>query len=188
MEGKIIVISAPSGCGKSTIIGRLFDGGDLNMRFSVSATNRQPRQGEENGVHYHFLSTAEFRDAVAAGKFIEWEEVYPGRYYGTLRSEIDNAIARGVYVIRDMEVNGGINGKKIYGVRAFTLFVPPPSIAEQRRRLQARGTDPPEVIDQRVDRAGYEISQAPQFDCVVVNDNLDKAVAEAHDIIAKTIG
>ena len=188
MEGKIIVISAPSGCGKSTIIGRLFDGGDLNMRFSVSATNRQPRQGEENGVHYHFLSTAEFRDAVAAGKFIEWEEVYPGRYYGTLRSEIDNAIARGENVILDIDVNGGINVKKLYGDRAFTLFVQPPSIDELRRRLEGRGTDSPEVIDQRVDRAGYEISQAPQFDCVVVTDNLDKAVAEAHDIIAKAIG
>ncbi|MDE6928306.1 MAG: guanylate kinase, partial [Muribaculaceae bacterium] len=114
--------------------------------------------------------------------------VYPGRDCGALRSEIDNAIALGENVILDIDVNGGINVKKIYGDRAFTLFVQPPSIDELRRRLEGRGTDSPEVIDQRVDRAGYEISQAPQFDCVVVNDNLDKAVAEAHDIIAKTIG
>lgn len=187
MEGKIIVISAPSGCGKSTIIHRLFDGGDLNMRFSVSATNRKPREGEENGVHYHFLSTDEFRDAVAEGKFIEWEEVYPGRYYGTLRSEIDNAIARGENVILDIDVNGGVNVKKLYGDRATTLFIQPPSVEELRRRLEGRGTDAPEVIDERVARAEYEIAQAPQFDYTVVNDDLDQAVGEAHEIIANAL-
>ncbi|MDE5642198.1 MAG: guanylate kinase [Muribaculaceae bacterium] len=187
MEGKIIVISAPSGCGKSTIINRLFDGGDLDMRFSVSATNRQPREGERNGEHYHFLSTEEFRDAIADGRFIEWEEVYPGRYYGTLRSEIDNAVEKGENVILDIDVNGGINVKKLYGDRATTIFVQPPSVGELRRRLESRGTDSPEVIDQRVARAEYEISKAPQFDHAVVNDDLEQAVGQTHDIIANAL-
>lgn len=187
MEGRIIVISAPSGCGKSTIIGHLFDAGDLNMRFSVSATNRKPRPGEVDGVHYHFLSTADFHDAVAQNRFIEWEEVYPGRYYGTLRSEIDNAIARGENIILDIDVNGGLNVKKLYGHRAITIFIKPPSIDELRRRLEGRGTDSPEIIDQRVARAEYEIAQAPQFDYTVVNDDLDQAVARTHQIIAGTL-
>lgn len=187
MEGRIIVISAPSGCGKSTIIGHLFDAGDLNMRFSVSATNRKPRQGEVDGVHYHFMSTADFHDAVAQGRFIEWEEVYPGRYYGTLRSEIDNAIARGENVILDIDVNGGLNVKKLYGDRATTIFIQPPSIAELRRRLEIRGTDSPQIIDQRVDRAEYEIAQAPQFDHIVINDDLDQAVTRTHQIITQAL-
>ncbi len=187
MKGKIIVISAPSGCGKSTIIGRLFEEGGLDMRFSVSATNRSPREGECNGVHYHFLSTDEFRDAVAAGKFIEWEEVYPGRYYGTLRSEIDNAISKGENVILDIDVNGGVNVKKQYDGNAVTIFVKPPCIEELRHRLEGRGTDSPEVIEQRVARAEYEISQAVHFDHVVVNDNLEQAVAETRRIISNAL-
>lgn len=183
MEGKIIVISAPSGCGKSTIIGRLFDGGDLNMRFSVSATNRQPRQGEENGVHYHFLSTAEFRDAVAAGKFIEWEEVYPGRYYGTLRSEIENRVAEGHNVILDIDVCGGVNVKELFGDKALAIFIEPPSIDELRRRLENRGSDSADSIRQRVDRAEYELGFIPKYDHVVTNDELPRAIAEVETLI-----
>ncbi|MDE7033007.1 MAG: guanylate kinase [Muribaculaceae bacterium] len=183
MEGKIIVISAPSGCGKSTIIGRLFDGGDLNMRFSVSATNRQPRQGEENGVHYHFLSTAEFRDAVAAGKFIEWEEVYPGRYYGTLRSEIQNRVKEGHNVILDIDVKGGVNVKKLFGDDAISIFIAPPSISELRWRLKKRGSESDEDIEERVGRAEFELNFRNDYDHVVVNDTLPEAIAEIETLM-----
>lgn len=183
-QGKIVVLSAPSGCGKSTIIGRLLQEPDaLPLKFSVSATNRSPRAGETDGVSYHFLSTEQFRDAVQAGEFIEWEEVYPGRYYGTLRSEIDNKIAAGHNVVLDIDVKGALSVKRIYGAQALTLFIQPPSVHELRRRLEARATDAPEVIDQRVGKAEYELSFAPQFDASVVNDNLDTAVEAARTII-----
>lgn len=184
MKGHIFVISAPSGCGKSTIIGSLFDAGDLNLCFSVSATNRAPRPGETDGEHYHFLSTEEFRQAIADGKFIEWEQVYPGRYYGTLRSEIDRCLSQGRNVILDIDVNGALSVKEQYGDRATTIFIEPPSIEALRERLEHRGTDAPEVIDQRVARAGYELDQAPRFDHRVVNDRLDQAVADTHRLIA----
>ncbi|MDE6498328.1 MAG: guanylate kinase [Muribaculaceae bacterium] len=183
-QGKIVVLSAPSGCGKSTIIGRLLQEPDaLPLQFSVSATNRSPRPGETDGVSYHFLSTEQFRDAVRAGEFIEWEEVYPGRYYGTLRSEIDSKIAAGHNVVLDVDVKGALSVKRIYGPQALTLFIQPPSVQELRRRLEARATDAPEVIDQRVGKAEYELSFAPQFDESVVNDHLDTAVEEARTII-----
>lgn len=183
-QGKIVVLSAPSGCGKSTIIHELLEGPDaLPLQFSVSATNRAPRTGEQDGISYHFLTTEAFRDAVAAGSFIEWEEVYPGRYYGTLRSEIDDKLAAGINVVLDIDVKGALSVKRIYGARALTIFIEPPSVAELRRRLEARATDTPEVIDQRVGKAEYEISFAPQFDCRIVNDHLDQAVAEARCII-----
>lgn len=183
-QGKIVVLSAPSGCGKSTIIGRLLQEPDaLPLQFSVSATNRQPRQGEVDGVNYHFLSTDDFRDAVQAGDFIEWEEVYPGRYYGTLRREIDSKIAAGYNVVLDIDVKGALNVKRIYGDQALTLFIQPPSVDELRRRLEARATDAPDVIDQRVGKAEYELSFAPQFDASVVNDDLDRAVEDARNII-----
>lgn len=182
--GRIVVISAPSGCGKSTILHRLFDGGDLDMHFSVSATNRDPRPGEVNGQHYHFLTTEQFEQAIADDCFIEYEQVYPGRFYGTLRSEIDRRTASGENVVLDIDVNGALNVKRLYGSRALLLFVQPPSIAELRKRLDTRGTDTPEVIDGRVSRAAYEIEQGRFFDVSVVNDDLDRAVAETHDIIA----
>lgn len=183
-NGKIIVLSAPSGCGKSTIIHRLLEGDDaLPLEFSVSATNRAPRAGETDGVSYHFLTTDAFRDAVAEGRFVEWEEVYPGRYYGTLRSEIDNKTASGRHVVMDIDVKGALNVKRIFGDQAITIFIEPPSVDELRRRLEARATDMPEVIDQRVAKAGYELSFAPQFDRRVVNADLDRAVAEVRTII-----
>lgn len=183
-QGKIVVLSAPSGCGKSTIIGRLLqEPGALPLKFSVSATNRDPRPGETDGVSYHFLSTERFREAVQGGEFIEWEEVYPGRYYGTLRSEIDNKIAAGQHVVLDIDVKGALSVKRLYGDRALTLFIQPPSVDELRRRLETRATDAPEVIDQRVGKAEYELSFAPQFDASVVNDDLDTAVEQARNII-----
>lgn len=182
-EGKIIVVSAPSGCGKSTIINTILDSGTPELRFSVSATNRRPRTGEVDGVHYHFMTTDEFREAITAHSFIEWEEVYPGRYYGTLKSEIERIIGKGGNVILDIDVKGALNVKKLYGEKALTIFFMPPSIEELRRRLIGRGTDSPEIIDERVGKAEYEISFADRFDVKIVNDNLDKAI----DLTRETI-
>lgn len=175
-EGKIIVVSAPSGCGKSTIINSILDSGTPTLRFSVSATNRRPRQGEVDGVHYHFMTTEEFRDAIANHSFIEWEEVYPGRFYGTLKSEIERIIDKGGNVILDIDVKGALNVKKLYGEKAKTIFFLPPSIEELRRRLVERGTDAPDVVDERVGKAEYEISFADRFDTRIVNDHLDQAI------------
>lgn len=183
-QGKIIVISAPSGSGKSTIINTILEEGCFDMDFSVSATNRHPRQGETNHVHYHFLTTEEFQNAIESGQFIEWEEVYPGRYYGTLRSEIDRMLRKGRNVILDIDVHGALNVKKIYGDTACTIFIEPPSINELRRRLEQRGTDDAERINTRVNRAEYELSLAPKFDVRIVNDDLARAVEATKEVIA----
>lgn len=182
-KGKIFVISAPSGCGKSTIINTILDEGDIPLNFSVSATNRAPRPGEEDGVHYHFLSTADFRQAVADGRFIEWEEVYPGRYYGTLRDEVQRAIERGENIILDIDVKGAMNVKEQFGNDVLTLFILPPSVDELRRRLMSRGTDDERIVNQRVNKAEYEISFAGRMDRRIVNDDLDRAVADTRAII-----
>ncbi len=183
-KGKVIVVSAPSGCGKSTIINSILDAGELPLRFSVSATNRRPRPGEVDGVHYHFLTTEQFRDAIADKAFVEWEEVYPGRFYGTLRSEIERIIDRGGNVLLDIDVKGGLNVKDLYGDRAMTVFFLPPSIDELRRRLISRGTDAPDVVDERVNKAEYEISFAPRFDHRIVNDDLDSAIEKTAELIS----
>lgn len=183
-KGKVIVVSAPSGCGKSTIINSILDAGELPLRFSVSATNRRPRPGEVDGVHYHFLTTEQFRDAIADKAFVEWEEVYPGRFYGTLRSEIERIIDRGGNVLLDIDVKGGLNVKDLYGDRAMTVFFLPPSIDELRRRLVSRGTDAPDVVDERVNKAEYEISFAPRFDHRIVNDDLDRAIEKTAELIS----
>ncbi len=185
-NGKIIVIAAPSGCGKSTIIKALFDeenASELDLRFSISATTREPRPGEKEGVNYYFMTEEAFRDAIVEGEFLEYEEVYPGRFYGTLRSEVDRIIGEGHNVLLDIDVNGALGVKKIYGDRALTIFVRPPSVDELRRRLEARGTETPDVIDQRIDRAEYELSRSPMFDRVVVNDELDEAVRQTRNLV-----
>lgn len=187
-KGKIIVIAAPSGCGKSTIINALLEGGDLNLGFAVSATTRPPREGEVDGRNYYFMTEDAFRDAIVEGGFVEFEEVYPGRFYGTLRSEIERITGEGHNIILDLDVNGALGVKSIYGAEALTIFIEPPSIAELRRRLEFRGTETPEVIDVRVDRAQYEISRAPEFDCRVVNDRLDQAIDETRNIIGGFVG
>lgn len=186
-SGKIIVVSAPSGCGKSTIINSILDSGEPALRFSVSATNRRPRTGEADGVHYHFMTTDEFKEAILAGEFVEWEEVYPGRFYGTLKSEIERIISKGGDVILDIDVKGGLNVKKLYGDRVKTIFFLPPSIEELRRRLEHRGTDSKEVIDERVSKAEFEISFADRFDEQIVNDNLDKAIERTRKVITDFI-
>lgn len=181
--GKLIIISAPSGCGKSTIINALMDRGNIDMKFSVSATNRSPREGEIDGVHYYFLSDDEFRYHIEAGDFVEYEEVYPGRFYGTLKSEIEHRLEAGDNVILDIDVKGGVNVKRIYGDRAISIFIEPPSIDALRQRLVNRGTESRQMIDQRISRAEYEISFASRFDHIVVNDNLTDAIDRTEALI-----
>lgn len=187
-EGKIIIISAPSGCGKSTIINRIMGEGEIDMVFSVSATNRSPRTGEQHGVNYYFLTDDEFRRHIADGDFIEYEEVYPGRFYGTLRSEVEERCRQGHNVVLDIDVKGGTRVKEMLGNKAISIFIEPPSIPALRERLEHRATDAPEVIDQRVGRAEYELTFAPQYDCRVINDDLEQAVSETKSIIKSFIG
>lgn len=186
-KGKIIVVSAPSGTGKSTIINHILDEGVFDLQFSVSATNRSPREGEIDGVHYHFMTTDEFEEAVANNEFVEWETVYPGRYYGTLKSEISRKCDEGHNIVLDIDVKGALNVKKIYDGQAKTIFIMPPSIDALRQRLENRGTETPEVIAERLSRADYELSFAKQFDVTVVNNNLESAIEEVRKEIAEFI-
>lgn len=184
MAGKVIIVSAPSGSGKSTIINALMSEGSLNMQFSVSATNRQPRGQEQNGVDYHFLSTDDFRRAIERNDFLEYEEVYPGRYYGTLKSEIRRIADAGSNVVLDIDVNGGLRVKEQLGDTALALFIQPPSIDELRKRLTLRATDSAESIEDRVNRAAYELEQGKKYDTIIVNDDLSKAVDQTRQAIA----
>ena len=184
MKGKLIIFSAPSGTGKSTIINWLMqEHAELNMAFSISCTSRAPRGTERNGVEYFFLTPDEFRHRIEAGEFLEYEEVYTDRFYCTLKSQVEHQCNEGQNVVFDVDVKGGCNIKQHYGDRALSIFIMPPSVAELRRRLESRATDAPEVIDQRIARAEYEISFANKFDKVVVNDDLDKAKDEVLGII-----
>lgn len=183
MAGRLIIFSAPSGTGKSTIIARLMQHLELRMAFSISCTSRPPRGSEQDGVEYFFISPDEFRTRIAAGEFLEYEEVYKDRFYGTLKSQVEKQSAEGQNVVFDVDVKGGCNIKRYYGDRALSVFIQPPSVDELRRRLTSRGTDSPEVIEDRLARAEFELGFAPQFDRVVVNDDLDKAVNEAYAII-----
>lgn len=182
-KGKIIVLSAPSGTGKSSIIKRLLDYPELHLGFSVSATSRSPRGNEHHGVEYYFITHEEFKEKAEAGDFVEWEEVYPGTCYGTLKSEVRRVTDAGQNLIMDIDVKGGLNVKKCYGDQALTIFILPPSKDELERRLRGRGTDAEEVIRKRLDKADYELSFAPQFDVRIVNDNLEKAVEEVRTLI-----
>ena len=187
MAGKVIIFSAPSGSGKSTIIGRLMSHKELNMAFSISCTSRQPRGTERNGVEYFFLTPGEFRQKIADGEFLEYEEVYKDRYYGTLKSQVECQLEAGDNVVLDVDVKGACNIKQFYGGRALALFIQPPSIEELRRRLEGRGTDAPEVIEDRLERASFELTFARKFDKVIVNDDLDRAVDEAFDAVKEFI-
>ena len=181
--GSAIIFCAPSGSGKSTIIGSLMPHEELRLAFSISATTRPPRGQERDGVEYLFLSPEQFRQHIAADDFIEYEEVYTDRYYGTLKAQVEKQLAQGQNVVFDVDVHGGMRLKEYFGERAMSLFIQPPSIDELRRRLEGRGTDAPDVIEQRLDRAAYELSFAPRFDHIVVNDDLEKAKADAYELV-----
>ena len=184
MKGKLIIFSAPSGTGKSTIINWLMqEHSELKMAFSISCTSRAPRGTERNGVEYFFLTPDEFRSRIEAGEFLEYEEVYTDRYYGTLKSQVERQCDAGQNVVFDVDVKGGCNIKQHYGDKALSIFIMPPSVDELRHRLESRATDAPEVIDQRIARAEFEIGFADKFDKVVVNDDLDKAKKEVLGII-----
>ncbi len=180
--GKLVIFSAPSGSGKTTIVRRLLSRFP-QFEFSISATSRAPRGVEQNGVDYYFLTQEEFAKAVAEERFVEWEEVYAGTCYGTLRSEMDRIWAKGNVILFDVDVLGGINLKRIFGGDACSIFVQPPSIEELERRLRGRATDSEEVIAKRVAKAEFELSKAPEFDHVVINDDLDVAVNETIEIL-----
>ncbi len=175
---KIIIISAPSGSGKSTLIGKLMQDESLKLEFSISATTRAPRGQEVDGKDYYFLSVEDFQERIAADGFVEYEQVYEGRYYGTLKSEINRIFQNGNNVIFDVDVEGGINLKKIFGADALSIFIQPPSVEELRKRLLGRATDSMEEIEKRLAKAEQEISRAPKFDTVVINDDLERASAE----------
>ena len=179
MKGKLIIFSAPSGTGKSTIINWLMAHKELRLAFSISCTSRPPRGNERNGVEYFFLSPDEFRQRIAAD-----ELVYQDRFYGTLKSQVDNQLAGGDNVVFDVDVKGGCNIKRHYGDEAMSIFIQPPSVDELRRRLESRGTDAPEVISQRLARAEFELGFAKEFDRVVVNDDLGKAEKEVLEIVS----
>ena len=182
-KGKIIVLSAPSGTGKSSIIKKLLEYPELQLGFSISATSRSPRGTEQHGVEYYFITHEEFKSKAEAGDFVEWEEVYPGTCYGTLKSEVQRVTEAGQNLIMDIDVKGGLNVKKCYGEQALTIFILPPSKEELERRLRGRGTDADDVIRKRLDKADYELSFAPQFDVRVVNDDLEHAVEEVKRLI-----
>ncbi|MBP3517897.1 MAG: guanylate kinase [Parabacteroides sp.] len=184
MAGKLIIFSAPSGSGKSTIINFLLKQ-DLNLHFSISATSRAPRGTEKDGVEYYFLTPDEFRARIAAGDFLEYEEVYTDKYYGTLKSEVERRLAKGDNVIFDVDVVGGCNIKKFYGDRALSVFIQPPSVEALRSRLENRGTDAPEVIESRIAKAEFELGFAGKFDVVVVNDRLEEAQEKALKVITE---
>lgn len=177
-KGKILVFSAPSGSGKTTLV-RYIMSVVPNLHFSISATSRNPRSTEKNGVDYYFISPSDFRDRIARNEFLEYEEVYPDKFYGTLRSQVEKQLEAGENVVLDIDVKGAVNVKRIYGEQALLVFVQPPSIQTLRQRLVARGTDTEETINSRISKAEYEISFARQFDKIIINDILENAQREA---------
>lgn len=183
-KGKCVIISAPSGAGKTTIVRSLLKQG-LRLAFSVSATSRTKRNYEVDGQDYFFISASEFKERIDRHEFIEWEEVYPGQYYGTLQSEIDRIWANGNSAIFDVDVVGGLHLKQHFGEHALAIFISPPSVAALEQRLLARGTETSESLKKRVDKAAHEMTFAPQFDAVVVNDTLEHACEEAHALVAR---
>ncbi|ERK04262.1 guanylate kinase [Hoylesella pleuritidis] len=179
--GRLLIFSAPSGSGKSTIINWLMtEHPELNLAFSISCTSRAPRGTEQHGVEYFFLTPDEFRRRIAQNEFLEYEEVYADRFYGTLKSQVDRQLEAGQNVVFDVDVKGGCNIKKFYGDRALSLFIQPPSVDELRNRLNKRATDTPEVIEDRIARATYELTFASKFDRTIINDNLERAEQDVY--------
>ncbi len=182
--GKLIIFSAPSGTGKSTIVRYLIEK-DLKLQFSISATSRLPRGDEKHGVEYYFLTPDEFKQRIKDGSFLEYEEVYTDNFYGTLKSEVDRILKNKSNVVFDVDCVGGVAIKKIYGDKALSIFIMPPSVEELRNRLEKRGTDTPEVIDARLAKASLEMDYASQFDEIIMNDDFDKAKRETVRLIRK---
>lgn len=182
MSNKVIIFSAPSGSGKSTIVSHILKL-HPEMEFSVSATSRAPRGQERNGIEYHFFTADEFRKMIAEDKFVEYEEVYAGSFYGTLKSEVQRIWDKGNVIIFDVDVKGGVNLKKYFGDKALSVFIQAPSVEELRKRLVARGTDSAEAIAKRVAKASEEMTYADKFDYILVNDDLQKAYAEAEKVV-----
>ena len=184
MNGKVIIVSAPSGAGKTSIVKHVLRFLP-ELRFSTSATTRAMREGEINGKDYHFLSVEEFKEGIRREEFLEWEEVYHNQFYGTLKSEVQRIWNEGKVVIFDVDVKGGLNIKKYFGDNALAIFVEPPTVQELENRLRKRGTETEESLRKRVEKAEYELTFAPQFDKVILNDNLDDARAEMLNTICE---
>ena len=182
MNGKVLIFSAPSGSGKSTVVNHILSL-HPEIEFSVSATSRPPRGTEQDGVEYLFYSADVFRLMVRDGKFVEHEEVYPDRFYGTLKSEVNRIWAKGNVIIFDVDVKGGVSLKKYFGDSALSVFIQAPSVEELRKRLIARATDPMDAIEQRVAKAAEEMTYAPKFDRILINDNLETAFREAEAMV-----
>ena len=184
-KGKLIIFSAPSGSGKSTIVQWMMkEHPELNLYFSISCTSRAPRGNEQHGVEYFFLTPQEFRERIERNEFLEYEEVYEDRFYGTLKAQVERQLEAGQNVVFDVDVKGGVNIKRFYGDEAMSLFIQPPSVEELRRRLEGRGTDTPEAIENRLAKAAYELTFAPQFDHVVVNDDLELAEQQTFALVS----
>ena len=184
MRGRLIIFSAPSGSGKSTIVQWLMqEHPQLNLSFSISCTSRLPRGTEKDGVDYFFLTPEEFREKIANDEFIEYEEVYENRFYGTLKSQVEKQLCAGQNVIFDVDVKGGVNIKKFYDKDALSIFIQPPSIEELRKRLEGRATDSKDAIETRLAKAEYELTFSDKFDKVVINDNLSQAEVEVYSLI-----
>jgi guanylate kinase len=184
MEGKLLIFCAPSGAGKSTIVQHLMQL-DPRLAFSISATSRKPRGGEQHGREYYFITPDQFRTKIENNEFVEWEEVYPGQYYGTLRSEVERIWQAGQHALFDIDVAGGMNLKEAFGEQALSVFVSPPSLEVLEQRLRSRGTDDEASMKKRLGKARYEMGFAPRFDHVLVNDLLDDALLEAETIVRK---
>ncbi|MBP5392165.1 MAG: guanylate kinase [Bacteroidales bacterium] len=182
MDNKVMVFSAPSGAGKTTIVTHLLETFN-KLEFSVSATSRAPRGKEVDGKDYYFLSAKEFKKRVKNNEFVEYEEVYPGSFYGTLKSEVERIWAKGNVIMFDVDVKGGVNIKKIFGEKAFTVFIMPPSLEVMEQRLRARGTDSDEAIKTRIAKAAEEMTYAAKFDTVLVNDVLEESFAKAERLV-----
>ena len=183
MDNKVLIFSAPSGAGKSTIVGHILGIWKDTMEFSISATSRAPRGTEQNGREYHFVSPDEFRRLISEDSFVEYEEVYKDHFYGTLKSEVERIWAAGHVIIFDVDVKGGVNLKKYFGEKALSIFIKAPSVETLRQRLVKRGTDSPEAIAERVEKASQEMEYAPQFDYVLINDDLATAFGEGEKVV-----
>jgi len=184
-EQRLIIIAAPSGAGKTSVMRHLLKALPDQLAFSISCATRQARNNEKHGVDYYFISVDEFRDRINNNEFIEWEMVYAGKYYGTLRSELERIWKEGKSPLLDVDVNGGMNVQSQYRGQSLSLFIEPPSIVELEKRLTARGTDSPESIRTRISKASYELTFKDKFDHVIINDDLERACKEAEQLVKK---